>query len=240
MRALALLLALLLAGCGSEEASSSPRLSEPETVAVTALAPRSVGDRWRERVGAIDPPPPGAEDGRSEVAVVGYRVAGAPPLPSPADFDCGAVLLLPSDVQAACGPAWRWTGEEALDDACVHRFERARGGAGRAPDATGGRGPGGAGDPPVGGDGAADVLEIRVARRTSADAAHEALGRSLEAHGGEAVRLQDARAARGEAGLLVAFTEGRHHGAIQITGGCALDRAARLVPLLRSLVDASE
>lgn len=52
----------------------------------------------------FDPPPPmKALPAERTETVVWYRVAGAPAKPDPERFDCSEFLLMPSDVQAACG-----------------------------------------------------------------------------------------------------------------------------------------
>jgi hypothetical protein len=98
-------------------------------------------------------------------------------------------------------------GEESLEAACVHRFERGE-----------------------------DRLEVRLSRRDDDAAAVAAVESSMAAHAGDPVALEGASARSSERGLLVGATEGRHALLVQITSGCEPSRAARLLPLLRSLV----
>ncbi len=60
--------------------------------------------------------------------LVGFVVAGAtrPPLPS---FDCRSFILLPSDVQAACGPGLQLIapfGGESEAGSCTYHYGRAQ------------------------------------------------------------------------------------------------------------------
>lgn len=90
----------------------------PETTRVTEEVYCPGVGRVRART-TLSPPIEGATPG--DVEVVAWRVAGTPAR-VPEGLGCDAFLLLPSDVQAACGPEWRWQGEEAVDGGCVHRF----------------------------------------------------------------------------------------------------------------------
>ena len=157
----------------------------------------------------IEPPLAGAE-GVQTVELIGYRVAGAPVQAPPSTFGCDGVLLLPSDVQAACGPEWAFAGEETLADGCVHRFTRTDEGAG---------------------DG---VLELRVSRRPDEAAAAAALD-ALLAAGVPSSPAGDVRVSARESGVSLGGTEGAHIVLVQTTG-CPAERAARLVPFVRSLL----
>ncbi len=81
--------------------------------------------RVRE-VGTFDPPPSSSIlPARRTERVVGWRVAGAPSMPSQVSFGCDSFILLPSDVQAACGtaiqPVEPVAGEPG-DERCSYRF----------------------------------------------------------------------------------------------------------------------
>ena len=169
----------------------------------------------------IEPPLAGAE-GVQTVELIGYRVAGAPVQAPPSTFGCDGVLLLPSDVQAACGPEWAFAGEETLADGCVHRFavhDRAVHDLAGA-DET--RADGG-------------VLELRVSRRPDAAAATAALDALLAASGNGERVLDGVRVSERESGVSLGGTEGAHIVLVQTTG-CPAERAARLVPFVRSLL----
>ena len=56
--------------------------------------------------------------------IVNYIVAGAE-RPRREEFGCDEMLLLPSDVQAACGSAWHWEQERASERGCAHTFRDA-------------------------------------------------------------------------------------------------------------------
>ncbi|MFK7984865.1 MAG: hypothetical protein AB8I08_02465 [Sandaracinaceae bacterium] len=88
-------------------------------------------------------PPPTTE-------VVHYVVAGHRVTPD--TFGCAQMLLLESDIAAACGPGWGLQAETAGREACTARFTRQD-----------------------------DALEVRVSRRQSEHAATIARDRSLEA-----------------------------------------------------------
>lgn len=142
-------------------------------------------ETWCPRVGRVytrqtlDPPLPDAPP-VSEVELLAYRVAGAPIAPPPEQFDCDQVLLLPSDVQAACGAEWTFVEERALEDGCVHRFAR--------DDAT---------------------LEVRVSRRPTAEAAERGRDELLEASGAPRM-IGETRVAEREGALVAGAAEGRH------------------------------
>ncbi|MEQ8454010.1 MAG: hypothetical protein RLO52_34895 [Sandaracinaceae bacterium] len=90
----------------------------PETTRVTDETYCAGVGRVHART-ELTPPIEGATPG--DVEVIAWRVAGAPAR-LPETFGCDGFLLLPSDVQAACGPEWRWESEEEDGAACVHRF----------------------------------------------------------------------------------------------------------------------
>jgi hypothetical protein len=71
------------------------------------------------------PPAPGLLPATLRERLVAWRVRGAPPPVRSAALDCDDVVLLPSDVQAACGTALVPRGERtgaAEDGACVFRY----------------------------------------------------------------------------------------------------------------------
>jgi hypothetical protein len=71
------------------------------------------------------PPAPGLLPATLRERLVAWRVRGAPPPVRSAALDCDDVLLLPSDVQAACGTALAPRGERTgadEDGACVFRY----------------------------------------------------------------------------------------------------------------------
>ena len=75
---------------------------------------------------AFDPAPPeGLLPGRRVERVVGFRVRGGPAMPEPPAFSCEHVIILPSDVQAACGaavsPQNPLAGEPG-DESCTYRY----------------------------------------------------------------------------------------------------------------------
>lgn len=151
----------------------------------------------------LDPPLPDVPAVQT-VELVSYRVAGAPVAPPPPAFDCDAALLLPSDVQGACGPEWRAIGEARVEEGCAHRFT----------------------------DGEA-TLEVRMTRRPDAGEAERALASVLAAAGAER-RVEDARVVEHDGVVTAGAVEGRHVFVIE-TDGCTAERAARLVPVLRSI-----
>ena len=82
--------------------------------------------RVAERI-RLDPAP--IVDGTSIAAertsrVTRYRVGGSPAPPAAAAFDCDSFLLMPTDVQAACGPNFRMESAAGLanGNACTYRF----------------------------------------------------------------------------------------------------------------------
>ncbi len=79
------------------------------------------------------PPAPGLLPAVLRERLVAWRVRGAPPSQAEGRLTCDDVLLLPSDVQAACGAALQPAGERTGADeegACVFRY----GGGGRTVD----------------------------------------------------------------------------------------------------------
>lgn len=181
----------------------------------------------------LEPPLAGAE-GVQTVELIGYRIAGAPAEAPPATLGCDGVLLLPSDVQAACGPEWTFAGEETLADGCVHRFT-AHTVAAHTVAAHTVAGQTVAGHTVAGTDEAAEgVLELRVSRRPDEAAAAAALD-ALLAAGQEGAPAGDVRVSEREGGVSLGATEGAHVVLVQ-TSGCPSERAARLVPFVRSLL----
>lgn len=187
------------------------RCVHPAGVVFEVETTRRTEETYCPRVGrvrvqqTIDPPLAGAE-GTSVVELVSFRVAGAPVTAPPARFGCDAVLLLPSDVAAACGPEWRFAGEEESDGACVHRFSAGEG-----------------------------TLEVRVSRGPDESGSAAALDAWLAERGPELTRIGETHHASRDGVHRLAGTEGRHLVALE-TRGCEPERAARLVPFLRSLL----
>ncbi|HJL04392.1 MAG TPA: hypothetical protein RMH85_25370 [Polyangiaceae bacterium LLY-WYZ-15_(1-7)] len=157
-----------------------------------------------------------------------YRVADAPAPPLPERFDCDAVLLLPSDVQAACGPRLRPAGAARVEGACRFRFTA----------------PGG-------------ILEVRAERHAD-EATRAELDAAVEAWEGEGAEDPedegDAEAepaesedgggdgdgdaeAGADAALVAGAIEGRHLLLVRAdAAACRPEDARRLLPLLQSLV----
>ncbi len=104
----------------------------PAGLAFETQTTRRSEETYCPRVGRVrveqtlDPPMP-PHDETSTVELLAYRVAGAPVQASPSRFGCDHLLLLPSDAAAACGPEWRFVGEESVSDGCVHRFAHGEG-----------------------------------------------------------------------------------------------------------------
>lgn len=211
--------ALSLEGCLRVRRVCEHPMGGPFTVPTTRTTEETycpgVG-RVRSRT-ALDPPLFGAE-APSEIVLVAFAVAGAPAPPSPARFDCDGALLLPSDVQAACGRQWRWIGEETSDGRCVHRFS--------------------SGD---------EALEVRLSRRDDEEAARASLtrsfaprvgvvGASAAADSGRALAIDGLEARQFAGSALLGAVEGPHTLLVESGPGCPPERAARLFPLLRSLV----
>lgn len=163
----------------------SRRCLHPAGLVFTSETTRLSEETWCPRVGRVlarqtlDPPLAGAP-AVTTVELLAYRVAGAPVAPRPARFDCDQVLLLPSDVHAACGPDWTFVEERSIEDGCVHTFARE--------DAS---------------------LEVRASRRSSAASAERALDEILEASGAERV-LGEVRVAERDGGVTAGGTEGPH------------------------------
>ena len=143
--------------------------------------------------------------------LVGWRVDGAPPMPEPVMFGCESFILLPSDVQAACGasvaPDDPASGRDA-DERCTYRY--------RAPAG-------------------AIVIEARRQERPVEAAAIDA---AISPGGvGAALRTEEGvRIASGEEMRL-----GLAHGRLLVTlvadaDACPEESALRLAPLLRSLI----
>lgn len=186
------------------------RCVHPPGIVFEQETTRTVEETYCPRIGrvrtrqTIDPPLRGAA-GVQAVELVAFRVAGAPRPPAPEAFGCDDVLLLPSDVQAACGPEWTFAGEDQLESGCVHRFTRRVAGEDEG------------------------VLELRVSRRPDARAAEAALDTLLPGEPAE-VRTREH-----EGSTSLGATEGDRVVLVQ-TRGCERERAARLVPFVRSLV----
>lgn len=160
-----------------------------------------------------------------------YRVAGAPAPPLPNALDCDAILLLPSDVHAACSPALVAADAEAPEGACRFRFE-ANDGEARATRAL--------------------MVEVR-AHEAGADlegwvgersAPVEREGEVIVARPELATGVFDEPGAEGlerrqvetAPGVLV-FAEGGFAVRIEVENqSCAIEHAQRLAPLLRSLL----
>lgn len=191
------------------------RCAHPPGVVFERETSRVSDETWCPRVGRVrteqtlDPPLSDAPSVQT-VELLGYRVAGAPLAPPPARFDCDQLLLLPSDVQAACGPEWSFVEERSLEAGCVHRF------------AQGGFAQGDA------------ILEVRATLRPSASSAERALEDLLSAAGAPR-RIGDTRVAERDGAITAAGTEGPHLVLVQ-TAACEAERAARLVPFVRSLM----
>ncbi|MBX3246372.1 MAG: hypothetical protein KF901_04245 [Myxococcales bacterium] len=168
-------------------------------------------------------PAPDGIPGRRAWRVTYYRVAGAPALPAPESIACERLLLAPTDVQAACGSAFRPAGSAMVDGACRMRFAA----------------PGG-------------VLEVRARSAHPADdAAMDALalepGEHARAEGNLRRIVPSASGGTSAEGVAdeareasvggFAFTEGAIVFAVRVTtDACAPERAQQLEPLLRSLV----
>lgn len=166
--------------------------------------------RVRERT-RFDPPPSDAIMPASRTEqVVGWRVAGAPPMPSAGSFGCASFILLPSDVQAACGAAVQPDGPASGDpgeDRCTYRY--------RTPE------------------GAIEVAAERRAEAPGEAAVDEAIGATEEtpAQTHDGVRVVTADRVRfgfGDGPLLVTVAAD--------AAACPEASAIRLAPLLRSLI----
>jgi len=167
--------------------------------------------RVREE-GVFDPPPPGGLiPARRESRLLSYQVAGAP-IPQHERFDCDALLLLPSDVQAACGPAMGARPPElgeSRDSGCTFRYGSDEG-----------------------------ALEIRVTRLEAPPEQGSARADTFVQEQARApAQARDGVSSATGASVALATQIGAHE--VQMlaeTGVCGEENLRRLVPLIRSLL----
>jgi hypothetical protein len=159
----------------------------------------------------FDPAPPeGLLPGRRVERVVGFRVRGGPAMPEPPAFSCEHVIVLPSDVQAACGAAVQprnpLAGEPG-DESCTYRY--------LAPNGE---------------------ITIRVARADE-PVSEESIDAHLAPTAESPVRTQEgARLVTGEQ-VRIGLASDRVLVVLTTDpAACPEESALRLVPLLRSLI----
>ena len=158
-------------------------------------------------------PPPAIEGVPSSRhwRVTAFRVAGAPAPPRPEAFDCDALLLLETDVQAACGPTFHAV-ERSDEEGCMLRYAGPTGELTVRARRL---------DPRAGTRDVEAMLRAEIPEATFEDREELRIATGPTRDGAEATGFGLA-----EEGHVVAVT----------STGCPLDRAVRLAPLLRSLL----